>query len=115
MNLIHSSIKLTPDGGKISLSATRIGQNIHLTVTDTGIDISRRNQKQIFPGYDTDEKQGCRGEETGLGLSLVKSLIKLHGGRVIVSSKHKSAKVTCVIPLNLQQAAQPQLPNMAIM
>lgn len=115
INLIHNSIKFTPVGGKISLVATRIGNNVHLTVSDTGSGISKRDQKLIFRNYQRAEEAANRDEGMGMGLSLAKSLIELHGGRLVISSQKSSTKVTCVIPLNLQQTPQPKLPNMAIL
>lgn len=112
INLLHNSIKFTQVGGKISMSAVRIGQNLHLTVSDTGAGISRKDQKRIFRKFERTEEAIDRYNGIGLGLSLVKSLIELHGGRVMISSKQKSGtKVTCIIPMHLQQIPQPKLPN----
>ncbi len=112
INLIQNSIKFTQAGGKISLSATRIGNNLHLTVSDTGSGISRKDQKRIFRKFERTEEAIDRYDGIGLGLSLVKSLIELHGGRVVISSKQKTGtKVTCIIPMNLRQIPQPKLPN----
>ncbi len=113
INLIQNSIKFTQAGGKIALSAARIGQNLHLTVSDTGAGISRKDQKRIFRKFERTDEAIDRYDGIGLGLSLVKSLIEMHGGRVMMSSKQKAGtKVTCIIPMNLQQIPQPKLPNM---
>jgi signal transduction histidine kinase len=113
INLIQNSIKFTQAGGKITLAAVRIGYNLHLTVSDTGAGISRKDQKRIFRKFERTDEAMDRYDGIGLGLSLVKSLIELHGGRVMISSKQKAGtKVTCIIPMNLQQIPQPKLPHM---
>jgi nitrogen-specific signal transduction histidine kinase len=112
INLIQNSIKFTQAGGKVSLTASRIGQNLHLTVSDTGSGISRKDQKRIFRKFERTDDAMDRYDGIGLGLSLVKSLVELHGGRVMMSSKQKAGtKVTCIIPMNLQQIPQPKLPH----
>lgn len=112
LNLLQNAIKFTQNGGRISIAASRIGHNLHISVTDTGAGISRKDQKRIFRKFERTEEAIDRYDGIGLGLSLVKSLIELHGGRVVISSKQKNGtKVTCVIPMNLQQIPQPKLPN----
>lgn len=95
-NLILNSIQFTPEGGKITISANIKDDHLYLYVTDNGIGIPKEDQEKIFTKFE-------RGPETengaGLGLSLVKSLIELHGGTVEISSKpKKGTKVTCTLP-----------------
>jgi len=104
-NLLNNAIKYTPSKGHIQLKAfTRKqeeGQELCLSVQDTGVGISDEDQARIFkafehgPHYEKSKQTGA-----GLGLSLVKSLIELHGGGIhIDSTQGKGTTITCAIPL----------------
>ena len=101
-NLISNAIKFTPPGGSIRLEAERemapAGDELVLTVADTGVGIPMADQARVFEKFE-------RGDPTlaqtgaGLGLSLVKSLIELHGGTVTIeSSPGNGTIVRCHLP-----------------
>lgn len=94
-NLLSNSIKFTPPEGKIKLSA-RIKEDIlEISVADTGIGISVDEQTSVFDKF----KRGSRNPGVGLGLSLVKNIIELHGGYIHLHSEvDKGTCVTCVLP-----------------
>jgi two-component sensor histidine kinase len=86
-NLLSNAAKYTPDGGRISVKLDRDGPDLVISVADTGIGISAEEQERIFEDfYQTRDGAKAESPGTGLGLSLVKRLAELHGGRVSVES-----------------------------
>jgi signal transduction histidine kinase len=88
LNLLSNAVKFTPEGGRISLKASRRDGAVEISVTDTGVGIAPEDQAAIFEefrqvGSDETRKQ----EGTGLGLTLAKKFVELHGGRIWVESK----------------------------
>ncbi len=97
-NLFSNSIKFTEPGGRIMLKAEKSGDGLIIQVQDTGIGISTSMQNKIFErfskGDTTHENAGA-----GLGLSLVKSFVEMHGGQVVlVSEEKKGTTITCSLP-----------------
>ena len=87
LNLLSNAVKFTPEGGRISLKAGLMDGAVEVSVIDTGIGIAPEDQAAIFEefrqvGSDETRKQ----EGTGLGLTLAKKFIELHGGRIRVQS-----------------------------
>ena len=88
-NLIGNSMKFTPDGGAIIVSAgeTKPGF-IKFSVTDTGIGISTEDQKKLFqPFCQLDNSDTKKFAGTGLGLSICRKIVELHGGRIWIESE----------------------------
>jgi two-component system, NtrC family, sensor kinase len=88
LNLLSNAVKFTPEGGRISLTAGRKNGLVEIAVTDTGVGIASEDQAAIFEefrqvGSDETRKQ----EGTGLGLTLAKKFVELHGGRIWVESE----------------------------
>jgi signal transduction histidine kinase len=101
-NLISNSIKFTPPGGAISVEAVRRKDELLLTVADTGAGIPHADQARMFEKF----VRGVRQSGTGLGLSLVKSLIELHGGNVVIESADGlGTRITCRLPVADQPGA----------
>ncbi|MFA4995099.1 MAG: ATP-binding protein [Bdellovibrionales bacterium] len=99
-NLISNAVKYTPAGGRITLEARNKGEWIEITVADTGIGIPGSDLDRIFGKFERTNTQ-ARQSGAGLGLSLVKSFVELHGGRVEISSTpHQGTRVTCFIPVH---------------
>jgi signal transduction histidine kinase len=94
-NLISNAIKFTLPGGVISIEAERRGGELVLTVADTGIGIPASEQSRVLGSFE----RGARQPGTGLGLSLVKRLIELHGGTVTMeATPGRGTKVICRVP-----------------
>ncbi len=96
-NLLSNAVKFTPEGGSVALRARRKDGGVELTVADTGVGIPESDQDRIFESFE----RGSSGRQSGagLGLSLVKRLVELHGGRVALQSKpDEGTRVTCFIP-----------------
>jgi signal transduction histidine kinase len=87
------------------LSAERRADAVVFTVTDQGPGISPEQQDKVFDWFETDSK-GSDHRGTGLGLSLVRSFVELHGGTVTIDSvPGQGTTVTCVFPV--EHAATP--------
>lgn len=97
-NLVSNAVRFTPAGGRIVLSARREGDAVVLGVRDTGIGIPQDDQQRVFGRFERAHHQSRSGG-AGLGLSLVKSIIELHGGRVeIESAPEHGTEVRCRLP-----------------
>lgn len=110
VNLLHNAIKFTPEGGCIRLMGSREGAEIVVSVTDSGIGIAPEMVSQIFELFrqvdvSLDRSQGG----LGIGLTVVKSLVEMHGGSVDASSAGllKGTKITVRLPhLNSKEKAR---------
>jgi len=99
MNLVSNAIAFTAPGGKISIGARRDGGEAAISVTDTGVGIEAEDHERVFEKFERGNASGGRTTGVGLGLSLVKQIVELHGGRVeLDSAPGKGTTVTCVIP-----------------
>jgi signal transduction histidine kinase len=97
-NLVSNAIKFTPAGGAITLGAKRVGSEIALIVSDTGIGIAPEHQARVFEKFERGDSRS-RQVGAGLGLSLVKSFIELHHGRIeLESALAQGTRVTCWLP-----------------
>lgn len=87
LNLISNSVKFTNPGGKIFVNIHDGKDNIIISVKDTGIGIPENKLPIIFERFRQVDKSLTRNHEgSGIGLSLVKSLVELHGGKISVKS-----------------------------
>ncbi|HYF75002.1 MAG TPA: HAMP domain-containing sensor histidine kinase [Candidatus Nitrosocosmicus sp.] len=88
LNLLSNAIKFTPSGGQIFVNICDRGSKIILSVKDTGIGIPKTMRDQIFERFVQVDKTSTRAREgSGIGLSLVKSLVEMHAGRIYVESE----------------------------
>ena len=88
MNLLSNAAKFTPSGGTILLEAERQGEEILVSVSDTGVGLKPDDQERIFQAFEQLDSSFSRQEQgTGLGLALVRRLVELHGGRVWAESE----------------------------
>jgi two-component system phosphate regulon sensor histidine kinase PhoR len=85
VNLLHNAIKFTPSGGRVTVSARAEGDEVWVSVADTGYGIPRRDIPTLFNRMFQGDSPGPRG--AGLGLSIVKQIVEAHGGRVWVESE----------------------------
>jgi two-component system sensor histidine kinase BarA len=89
LNLLSNAHKFTPSGGKIKIVCQRQNPHLlHCSVTDNGIGISPQDQQKIFEEFDQVRRSpGDSGQGVGLGLSIAKRLVELHGGDIWVESE----------------------------
>lgn len=103
-NLLSNAIHFTGKSGTVTLGASRHGRDVAIWVQDTGSGIDPKHQPAVFDRFENTGGKGKRG--AGLGLSLVKSFVELHGGWVALESEPgKGTKVTCHIADRVQQDA----------
>ena len=102
VNLLGNAVKFTPDSGSVGLevAADPVAGTIRFAVWDTGIGISPDDQSRLFqPFVQVSAGRTKQYVGTGLGLSLVKKMTELHGGRVILESQPGSgARFTVELP-----------------
>jgi CheY-like chemotaxis protein len=85
-NLINNAAKYTPRGGRIEVSAQPDGDEIVLVVKDSGIGIATDQISRVFELFAQVQKESSNYTGLGIGLSLVKSLVELHGGTITADS-----------------------------
>ena len=108
LNLIRNAITYTPEGGKVAISTKRDTNGIEISVTDNGPGIPVADQSRIFEPFERglgESRQGGAGRTgAGLGLTLVKNIVELHGGTIRLESA-EARGTTIAIRLPLQMAA----------
>jgi len=98
-NLLANAIGFSPAGETITLAAQRLKDAVVFSVTDHGPGIPADVKDKVFDWFET-HSLGSRHRGTGLGLSLVRSFVELHGGTVAIDSAvGTGTTVTCVFPL----------------
>jgi signal transduction histidine kinase len=98
-NLVSNAIRFSNAGGNVRVEAVRQDDQIVFTITDDGVGIPEDVMPAIFRPFETHGQQGRRGG-AGLGLSIVKSLVELHGGGVDIRSEEgKGTTVIVRIPI----------------
>lgn len=98
-NLIFNSLKFTPVGGTITVSAERGETDVKIAVSDTGMGIPKEKQKELFRQFSQVSAMNSQNG-TGLGLYIVKGIVEAHGGSVSLTSEvDKGTTVSFTIPL----------------
>ena len=110
-NLIDNALKYTPGGGNIDILVASVGDEVQLTVRDSGVGIAPELLPHVFDVFvqgtiSIDRAQGG----LGIGLSLVRRLVELHGGSVSAHSEGSSSGSTFVIRLPRVEQVEPALP-----
>ncbi|WP_437539563.1 PAS domain S-box protein [Sorangium sp. So ce726] len=101
-NLLSNAVKFTPPGGRIDVALRRAGAHAALSVTDTGMGIAPQFLPHLFERFRQADASSTRKHGgLGIGLSIVKHLVELHGGTVEVASRgeHLGATFTVRLPL----------------
>jgi CheY-like chemotaxis protein len=99
-NVLSNAVKFTPDGGRISVSAERVDQRIRIEITDTGIGIDPAFVPHVFDRFrQADSATTRRHGGLGLGLAIVRDLVRLHGGEVEVHSAGANQGATFAVTL----------------
>ena len=99
-NLLANAVGFSPQDATISLSARRTEHSVIFTVTDSGPGIPSDVKDKVFDWFES-HSNGSRHRGAGLGLSLVRSFVELHGGKVRVDSiVGKGTTVTCDFPID---------------
>jgi len=101
LNLLSNAIKFTPEGGRIELAAVPKGGCVKVSVSDTGVGIAPEDQEKVFEEFRQVGTADKKAEGTGLGLTLCRKFIELHGGRIWVRSQLGAGSTfTVTIPVH---------------
>jgi signal transduction histidine kinase len=87
LNLLSNAIKFTPEGGRIEVGAMPKDGSVEISVSDTGVGIAPEDQEAVFEEFRQVGAADKKVEGTGLGLTLCRKFIELHGGRIWVKSE----------------------------
>ena len=113
-NLVSNAIKFTLPGGEIILRGRQDGEQVLLTVADTGVGIPQADQDRIFGRFEKAHSQ-TRTTGVGLGLALVKSFVEMHGGWVdLQSAPGQGTEITCVLPDHGSEVLNAAMPSPAL-
>jgi PAS domain S-box-containing protein len=90
-NLLSNAVKFTPDGGRVDVSALRLGDFIEISIKDTGIGIKPDQIPKLFQAFNQLESVYTKTYQgAGLGLALTRQLVELHGGIIRVESQFEA-------------------------
>jgi signal transduction histidine kinase/DNA-binding response OmpR family regulator len=88
LNLLSNAVKFTPDGGRVDVTARVDGGDAVVSVRDTGVGIPDEERDRIFEAFQRGGRGARTGTEgTGLGLTLSRRIVDLHGGRLWMESR----------------------------
>ena len=87
LNLLSNAVKFTPDNGRVDIRAWMEGEELHVTVTDTGVGIREEDRERVFETFQQGGRGVAREEGTGLGLTLCRRIVELFGGRLWLESE----------------------------
>jgi cell cycle sensor histidine kinase DivJ len=108
LNLLSNAIKFTPSAGSVTVTADAVGPYLELVVSDTGVGIAAEDIARLGRPFEQAGGSEQRAQGTGLGLSLVRALAELHGGRMSVDSTlGEGTAVTVRLPVVVLQRPAP--------
>lgn len=110
LNLLSNAVKFTPDGGQVEIRADRSGEEMIISVRDTGPGIPEQDRERIFESFQQGGRGLAREEDTGLGLTLSRRIVELFGGRLWLESE-LGAGSTFAFSIPLHDPAEQQKPG----
>ena len=101
LNLLSNAVKFTPEGGRIGIDARQTDGSVEISVSDTGVGIAAEDQPKVFEEFrQVGSDYAHKVEGTGLGLTLAKKFVELHGGKIWVESEAgKGSTFTFTLPI----------------
>ena len=109
-NLLNNAVKYTEEGGKVSLSVSIADKQATLIVSDTGIGISKDKMKHLYNRFLDGDYRQMNTIGTGIGLSLVNDLVKLHHGKIQCESEEgKGTTFTITFPINKESYSEAEM------
>ncbi|MEZ0368822.1 MAG: sensor histidine kinase, partial [Candidatus Sericytochromatia bacterium] len=100
VNLVNNAVKFTPSGGEVRVIVRRLNESIEFKVQDTGIGIPQEDLPYIFDRFYRVEHNRARRHNSGgsgLGLTISKQVVEMHGGKIMVASSGKGTTFTFTI------------------
>jgi signal transduction histidine kinase/DNA-binding NarL/FixJ family response regulator len=111
-NLLSNAIKYSPSGKRILIRSERSESRVTVAVKDEGQGLTEADKEKLFGKFQRLSARPTGGESsTGLGLSIVKQLVELHGGNVWAESEGKDKGTTFFVELPLFEATPPATPK----
>lgn len=106
-NLLTNSIKFTPPGGSIAISLVQREESAVVTFTDSGIGVAEEDRERIFERfYKADPSRNRNAGGSGLGLSIARKILDLHGGSIRLEPTHPDKPGACfVVTLPLREGS----------
>ncbi|KPQ32393.1 MAG: two-component system, chemotaxis family, CheB/CheR fusion protein [Phormidesmis priestleyi Ana] len=110
-NLLSNAVKFTPTGGQVSITVTALQTDAEIQVSDTGKGIQADQLPYIFERFRQGDSSSSKASQgLGLGLSIVRHVIELHGGTVRAESPGEGQGTTMIVRLPLQSASLEIMP-----
>jgi signal transduction histidine kinase len=103
LNLLNNAVKFSkPGGGIVTIAAKKSGDMAQISVSDTGIGIKKEDLERLFWAFEQlDSGNSRKYGGTGLGLTISKRLVELHGGTIRVESKYgEGSTFSILLPIN---------------
>jgi len=102
LNLLSNAVKFTPEGGRVEVKAMLANGSVEISVNDTGIGIAPEDQGTIFEEFrQVGNDYAQKREGTGLGLTLTKKFVEMHGGKIWLESEQgKGSTFTFTLPIS---------------
>ena len=109
LNLVDNAVKYTPEGGRIDVSASALGDDVELTVSDTGVGIPPDAGNHVFePFYRVQGTKTQAGQaSSGLGLAIAKRLVEAHGGALSYTARPEGGTTFSFTLLPIDDTASP--------
>jgi two-component system CheB/CheR fusion protein len=111
-NLLSNAVKFTEPGGRIAVTAERAGDDLRVSVADTGIGIKPEDQARLFTEFEQlDSGYDRMHQGTGLGLAITRKFVELHGGRIWAESEGegKGSTFRFTLPLIREDRKAPKV------
>jgi signal transduction histidine kinase/DNA-binding response OmpR family regulator len=112
LNMLSNAVKFTSEGGRVDVSASLRGQDLVVLVADTGVGVPAEDRERIFDAFQQGARPSGQVEGTGLGLTLSKRILELHGGRIWVESEAgKGSTFGIALPAGSEEPAVKSVPQ----
>ena len=112
LNLLTNAVQFTPSRGTVLLAAKRDGEDLEIKVSDTGVGIPQAEQDGVFGAFHRSASPETGHAGAGLGLSIVRQFVELHGGTVTLkSAPGRGTTVTCRLPTGGMFGDEPVFPT----
>src|SRR5215469_4593164 len=112
LNLLSNAVKFTPQGGRVDVRAAMRDQDLVVLVADTGVGVPAEDRERIFDSFQQGTRLPGQTEGTGLGLTLSKRILELHGGRIWVESEaRKGSTFGFALPAESGEPALTSVPQ----
>ena len=115
LNLLSNAVKFTPEGGQVDVRASIRDRDLVVLVADTGVGVPAEDRERIFDSFQQGTRLSGQAEGTGLGLTLTKRILELHGGRIWVDSEAgQGSTFGFALPVGSEELAMQPVPQAGV-